>query len=188
MSEEQRGDIGEFVTHIKGEADQLLVYASQLKMQADELSDIGERGATSATLCGIEQALAQIGQSAKQIGKDRHNAALVLGMDELIATQHKTLDQFEDVGKKAVETLMNVAKESGASMTVSCGDKSVTFGESEEEEYLEDPEEYTGNEYAAPEAMDQDEADAEAARLADEEAEMNAMSNEYEEYAEGEYD
>lgn len=94
MSEEERGDIGEFIVTIRAEADQLKQYADALQKQAYELSDIGERGATSATLCGIEQALAQISQSAKQIGKDRHNAALVLGMDELIATQHKTLDQF----------------------------------------------------------------------------------------------
>jgi len=97
MSEEQRGDIGEFIITMRAEADQLKHYADALQKQAYELSDIGERGQTSATLCGIEQALAQISQSAKQIGKDRHSAALVLGMDELIATQHKTLDQFGEV-------------------------------------------------------------------------------------------
>lgn len=115
MTEEQRGDIGEFIVTMRAEADQLKQYADALQKLAYELSDIGERGATSATLCGIEQALAQISQSAKQIGKDRHNAALVLGMDELIATQHKTLDQFgeEEVGK-AVNDFKDFVKESGA--------------------------------------------------------------------------
>lgn len=97
MTEEQRGDIGEFIVTMRAEADQMKPYVEALQKLTYELSDIGERGATSATLCGIEQALAQISQSAKQIGKGRHNAALVLGMDELIATQHKTLDQFGEV-------------------------------------------------------------------------------------------
>jgi enolase len=115
MSEDQRGDIGEFIVTMRAEADQIKQYADALQKQAYELSDIGERGATSATLCGIEQALAQISQSAKQIGKDRHNAALVLGMDELIATQHKTLDQFgEEEADKAVKDSKDSVKESGA--------------------------------------------------------------------------
>jgi hypothetical protein len=96
MSDEERGDIGEFIVTMRAEADQMKPYVEALQKLTYELSDIGERGATSATLCGIEQALAQISQSTKQIGKDRHNAALVLGMDELIATQHKTLDQFAE--------------------------------------------------------------------------------------------
>ena len=115
MTEEQRGDIGEFIVTMRAEADQLKQYADALQKQAYELSDIGERGATSATLCGIEQAIAQVSQSAKQIGKDRHNAALVLGMDELIATQHKTLDQFgEEEADKAVKDFKDFVKESGA--------------------------------------------------------------------------
>jgi len=115
MSDEDRGDIGEFIVTMRAEADQLKQYADALQKQAYELSDIGERGATSATLCGIEQALTQISQSAKQIGKDRHNAALVLGMDELIATQHKTLDQFGDkAADKAVKDFKDFVRESGA--------------------------------------------------------------------------
>ena len=115
MSDEDRGDIGEFIVTMRAEADQLKQYADALQKQAYELSDIGERGATSATLCGIEQALTQISQSAKQIGKDRHNAALVLGMDELIATQHKTLDRFgEEEVDKAVKDFKDFVKESGA--------------------------------------------------------------------------
>lgn len=115
MSEDERGDIGEFIVTMRAEADQMKPYVEALQKLTYELSDIGERGATSATLCGIEQALAQISQSAKQIGKDRHNAALVLGMDELIATQHKTLDQFgEEEADKAVKDFKDFVKESGA--------------------------------------------------------------------------
>jgi len=128
MTEEDRGDIGEFIVTMRAEADQLKQYADALQKQAYELSDIGERGATSATLCGIEQALAQISQSAKQIGKDRHNAALVLGMDELIATQHKTLDQFgEEEVDKAVKDFKDFVKESGAEveMTIVSGNNPV---------------------------------------------------------------
>lgn len=115
MTEEQRGDIGEFIISMDAAAEQLVLYGKQLKGQTKTLSDVKGRKETSATLCAIEQALAQITESAKQIGKDRHNAALVLGMDELIATQHKTLDQFgEEEADKAAKDSKDSVKESGA--------------------------------------------------------------------------
>lgn len=98
MSEE-KVDVWEYITTLKMEAGQLRMYAEQMEQQTDKLSDVEERKATTATLCAIEQATMQMKQSLKQIGKDREAAALILGMEELIASRHKTLDQFDHTNK-----------------------------------------------------------------------------------------